>query len=522
MPGHLVFMVLALALLAMNAHAAGPAETTAAAIWAEYQKSPNTHPNVPNVSFAGYGFGETPVPTPKIVANVRDSGAKGDGQTDDTPAFKAAVEKAKKAGGGAILVPIGEYKLSDVIVLDADNLVLRGEGDKSILAFTRPVSQVAHGVEGSWFGGLVWIGRDGAQPDDDPAGIENGVPIVKPAKQGDLVVEVSPQEAKKLAPLIGKTLPMVWTGSTSGRDLAKTIAGHPSMEAFNWNSWSAYHHGAFVWTWANQIMHIEGTQVTLKKPLRLDVDPAWKVELGTDPNYFISNCGIEKVFIKFPLTKKAPHLREPGWNGPFLKRAAQCWVRDVTVENADNGMNFTEAVNCTAHGLRVIGRDNHHGTMMRSMSHDNLIEAFKIESKPHHGINTEGTSSGNVWRDGVMNGTFDSHCMMSFDSVRTNITVTNIGGPGGASDAGPFVGRRMVHWNIRVTNGKGEWIAQPAILPSGAIVGIQGTPVFLKDTGLWHLPNGLNKGCLIADMGQTPSPPDLYEAQLKLRLGTRK
>jgi hypothetical protein len=119
------------------------------------------------------------------------------------------------------------------------------------------------------------------------------------------------------------------------------------------------------------------------------------------------------------------------------------------------------------------------------MCHDNLFANFRIESQPHHGLNTEGTSSGNVWRKGEMKfGTFDSHCMMSFDSVRTDITVNNTGGPGGAKDHGPFVGRRMTDWNIRITNGKGEWIAQPAILPMGTIAGIQGAQLFLKATGL--------------------------------------
>jgi hypothetical protein len=116
----------------------------------------------------------------------------------------------------------------------------------------------------------------------------------------------------------------------------------------------------------------------------------------------------------------------------MLRNTAHCWVRDVTIEHTDNALIFGgEVVNCTATGLRVVGRPNHHATMMRAMSHDNVIEHFKIESKPHHGINTEGTSSGNVWRAGEMkDGTFDSHCMMSFDSVRTNITINNTGGQG--------------------------------------------------------------------------------------------
>ncbi len=41
--------------------------------------------------------------------NVRDFGAKGDGQTDDTAAFQRALDAAAKAGGGTVLAPRGAY-----------------------------------------------------------------------------------------------------------------------------------------------------------------------------------------------------------------------------------------------------------------------------------------------------------------------------------------------------------------------------------------------------------------------------
>jgi hypothetical protein len=41
--------------------------------------------------------------------NVRDFGAKGDGQTDDTAAFQQALAASAKAGGGTVLAPRGSY-----------------------------------------------------------------------------------------------------------------------------------------------------------------------------------------------------------------------------------------------------------------------------------------------------------------------------------------------------------------------------------------------------------------------------
>src|SRR4051812_26567991 len=78
--------------------------TTAADLWAQYQKSPDTHPNLPNCSYAGYARSEKPLPQPKVVANVKDAGAKADGKSDDTAAFAKAISQASTAGGGAVLI----------------------------------------------------------------------------------------------------------------------------------------------------------------------------------------------------------------------------------------------------------------------------------------------------------------------------------------------------------------------------------------------------------------------------------
>ncbi len=510
--------LLALLPVAMTTTAADLKETTASQLAQEYVRTPYAHPNIPNVAFAGYAYGEKPLPEPAVVADVRKEGAKGDGKADDTAAFKSAIAKASK--GGAVLVPAGEYKLTDLLALSQPGIVLRGEGaEKSVLLFEKPVGQLLPFMTGSrpsWYGGLIWIEPGEPKEPKDAEAAPTQLPVTAPAKMGDFQVELAAADAAKLQPLIGQMVQMTWQGDKS---LAMHIAGHPSMESYDWNSWAMMSDGKLTWHWANEITGVQGTRVTFKKPLRLDIRPEWKVSVNIGREY-LSNCGVEKLTIRFPETKKAAHLKDPGYNGIMLRNAAHCWVRDVTVTNTDNAIVFGgEDINCTVTGLRITGRPNHHGTMMRAMSHDNVIEHFKIESKPHHGINTEGVSSGNVWRAGEMaDGTFDSHCMMSFDSVRTAIKVNNTGGPGGAGDHGPFVGRRMVSWNIEITNGKGEWIAQPAIFPSGAIVGVRGAPLELKADDLWHMPPGLEKGCVVADMGEELRAPDLYEAQLKNRL----
>jgi hypothetical protein len=118
----------------------------------------------------------------------------------------------------------------------------------------------------------------------------------------------------------------------------------------------------------------------------------------------------------------------------------------------------------------------------------------------------------------MLHGTFDSHCGLSFDLLRENIRLHSDGTPGGAGNAGPFLGRRVVHWNIALSGGANEWCFGPAYLPNGAIVGGQGGALFTRDTKLWHMPDG-TKGCLVVDFGHAAKPASLYEAQLRHRLG---
>lgn len=120
----------------------------------------DTQPNIPNCSYTGYRAGERPLPSPPVVANVRDFGATGNGQTNDTAAFEAALEKAGRSGG-AVLVPAGTYVLTNVLRLVRSGVVLRGEGaDRSILAFDRSLSDVLGRTERAGWRDATLAGRD--------------------------------------------------------------------------------------------------------------------------------------------------------------------------------------------------------------------------------------------------------------------------------------------------------------------------------------------------------------------------
>jgi hypothetical protein len=527
-------------LLLLAAAFARGGETTGATLWDEYARAPNCHPNLPNCSYAGYHYGETPLPEPKVVANVKDCGAKADGKTDDTAAFEAALKKAGEAKGGAVLVPAGTYALNGMLHLSYDGVVLRGEGaDKTILSFQRPLDQILgrYSWDGrnscyGWSGGLVWVGpAEDFSPDGKLKEMKNGsweywkaaeklASVAAPAKRGDLTVTVDAAGAKKLKP--GETFLMTWE-NPKDKSLLIHMAGHESMKGYDWDKQGAGLVREERWSWPVEVVKVEGEKVTLKQPLRIDVRAEWNAAFSA-LGPCVREAGIERLTLQMPPVKKnlkdyKNHLKDNGFNGIYLNKCLHGFVRDVTIIEPENGIIHAAAKNTTVTWLVIKGSTNHHSTALRVMSHDNLITDFRFESSPMHGANTEGLSTGNVWRNGDMkHGTFDSHCAMSFESLRTNITVNSDGRPGGGGESGPFLGARVVHWSIRMTGGKPEWINSPESMPLGALVGIQGAPRVTGGKDLWHMMPG-EKGCVIADEGKVPSPPDLYEAQLKLRLG---
>lgn len=90
-------------------------------------------PDANDVTFTQTGTGAVQRTTDsrlKDFVSVKDFGAKGDGTTDDTPAWNAAVTRAA-AIGAELYCPVGTYKITSSIVTTTDNtktLSIRGPG----------------------------------------------------------------------------------------------------------------------------------------------------------------------------------------------------------------------------------------------------------------------------------------------------------------------------------------------------------------------------------------------------------
>src|SRR5688500_6649937 len=114
-------------------------------LWGESGEKWTPASRLPDFSYAGYRSGDAPIPDVKVTANVKYSGAKGDGTTDDAEPIQAAIDKADE---GAIEVPAGRYVLGSMVNIPRSGLVLRGAGSgNTVFVVPRSLEQV-RGAEG--------------------------------------------------------------------------------------------------------------------------------------------------------------------------------------------------------------------------------------------------------------------------------------------------------------------------------------------------------------------------------------
>ena len=385
-------------------------------LWGENGELWSPQSRLPDFSFAGYRWGQEAYRIPRESISVKDFGAKGDGQTDDTAAFKKAIVAGR---GKLILIPPGRYVLSDILFVRTSNTVLRGAGpDKTFLVFVKPGVEIdprPSKTDGnqpttnwSWAGGLISIGGSRQEPKDL-------VKVLRTQQRGDLqlTLEKNPFRA-------GDEILLTLRDDEKNSLLNYLYRGQPG-DISGLKNW-------FV-DQVFRVVKVEGRTITLNRPLRFDVRPDWQptVERFAPP---LTDVGVEGITFDFPVRQYAGHFKEIGFNPVEITRyAAHCWMKDVVIRNADNGP-FVSGYFCTLEGLRFeadAGRlsssgqyAGHHGvTFGRAL--DCLCRNFEVNTRFIHDLTVQ-SSIGCVFCSGRgIDLCFDHHRWAPYENLFTDI-----------------------------------------------------------------------------------------------------
>jgi hypothetical protein len=282
--------------------------------------------------------------------------------------------------------------------------------------------------------------------------------------------------------------------------------------------------GGRIVDWVVQVENVDGNKVTLVRPLRLDVRTHWSAEIWSfDPS--VQEAGIENLTIQFSGEAYAGHNKEQGHYAVLIRDAYNCWIRDITIVDADRGVEVAGGYN-TISGiiLRTRARspiftDNVYATGHYALSaggpraQDNLFVDAKLETVFVHNLSVGAFANGNVFsRITSQLPHFDHHGGAPYENLFTEITLTrgadNLFKSGGNRRDEPN-GTRTTVWNLMyqgpLTMGKSA-----KDLPGLNLVGVDG----LASTR----PEQSSSGWWVESWpGADTEPLNLYEAQLKNR-----
>jgi hypothetical protein len=463
---------------------------------------------LPDFSMAGYRRGEEPYRIPAQQVSVTEFGARGDDQSDDTPAFKKAIAQGR---GKVITIPAGRYLLSDILEIRSSNLVLRGAGpDETVLIFTKSLEQIRPRpakTDGnqpttgwSWGGGLFMIG-----PSKLPESV--AIEVVAEANRGSQQLSIAEPNFA-----VGESV-VLTVRDDKNKSLVEYLYRGQQGNVAGLNNWSC-----------RQVFRViakERNRIILDRPLRFDVRPGWNPTVAPfEPT--VTDVGLEEVAFEFPAQQYGGHFREVGFNPVEIgSSAAHCWLRNIKVWNADSGP-YVRGTFCTLEGIHL-GADSrrqssrgkytgHHGISL--YGYDCLCTNFKIETRFIHDLTVQ-SAMGCVFCSGrAMDLNMDHHRWAPYENLFSDIDAgvgRRLFSSSGGGHRGAHTAAGATFWNIRTEQPVG-WPKNLGI-DTINVIGIKSRdPERLDPHGRWLEP---------LDPGNV-EPPELYHAMRRKRVEQRK
>lgn len=509
---------------------------------------------LPDFSYAGYHFGTSQLPEIKDkIILATDFGVIANDDLDDSKALLKAFKAANEVQGNVVLqLPAGRIILSDILYIERSNFVLRGAGsgkecteiycprpllylkNQESLAELReyltttdkrqvekennidlPFSQFA------WSGGFIWTQVPNQRVKyyldkyDTPQHI---LANVSQGEKGENVIYVSNVNGLKVGDVV--ELEMFNKDGENG-EIIETLYKKSKVKigSSNWKLPSLP-----IVRQQVEISAISKNKVTINTPLLIDIKPNYQALL-VEWNH-LSEVGIEHLRISFPDAPRVAHHVEPGFNGIFLTRIFNSWVRDVLINNADSGILTEEIANVTIKDIVTEGKNIAHYTVAMGGVHNVYVENLKVYNKAVHPLSFNTFSTKNVYENCEIftDPDLDQHAGANhqnlFDNIKVHFTPNTdntypLFAGGGASYWKPSHGAYSTFWNI-IADVQGDNFNTPIELngmdegPFARIIGVNGNRNFTVKYGPDAYIEFINQS-----MKKIPS---LYEYQLRKRL----
>ncbi|MBW8191458.1 glycoside hydrolase family 55 protein [Neiella marina] len=437
---------------------------------------------LPDFSYAGYQWGESPTDIDYQLLDVTDYGVIANDGIDDTPAMlKALLAAHQIATPVNLLFPPGTVLLSQPIFINRSFIRLQGAGDGStVLAFDRPLLQLPESILAayqidkkkeppaispvSWRGGFIW-----AHPIADGT---HGKPEIELQSGQRGKFEVGMLDTSSLT--VGDVITVRWC--RLGCDLSSFTEHLMDHQPVTLGKGFANMNGL-----VSQYLTVTGIgsdSIRVKEPLAHDIKPDWQVmQLATN---MLEQVHLDGFTIQFPELPYAGHHQEQGFNGVYLHRVSQSSVSNVTVEHADNAFFMNDSTTSSLSNIEVRGREGHYSIAIEDSNHI-LVTDFALTASMLHNPSVGWGAELNVYRRGrIEHARIEQHKGLNQQNLFESLDVhaqkkRRVFSLGGNRLYGPTSAAFNTFWDVAISAAEGQFSAVTDA-PSARLVGVDQLP----------------------------------------------
>ncbi|WP_240911255.1 glycoside hydrolase family protein [Yeosuana marina] len=510
---------------------------------------------LPDFSFAGYHNGEIDIPKSSgKIFNASDFGVIPNDGLDDSKALKYAIEESSKYNGKVVLqLPEGRLILSDILYIERSNFVLRGAGTglngteiycprplmynnnpkalqelrEYLIEFDKRQIEKENNIDlpfsqYAWSGGFIWTKLPGVRVKSYLQKYEKPYEVVakvSSGKRGEFSFKTSEINNLNVGDVVELQL---FNKDSENGEIINDLYKNQKVKV-----------GSHHWNFPDlplvkqqvRIIAISGNTLTINSPLTIDIKPSYEAQLVVWQH--LEEVGVENIKIMFPESPRVAHHVEPGFNGIYLTRLYNSWVKNVVIENADSGILSEEIANITIKNVTTKGKTFAHYTVMMQGTYNVLAEGIKVYNKAVHPLsfNTFATKSVytdcEVFVDPILDQHSGANNQNLFDNIKVHFTPNEdrsypLFEGGGAGYWKPSHGAYSTFWNIQVDVLGGLDYDDPILLngmkdgPFARIIGVHGNHNFTISYEPMAYIEYLNK--TLKDI------PSLYYYQLNKRI----